>query len=209
MLNNLKTGLLGDVASGIGQVGKDIGKELVQTPKNVTKAAGQQIANPLETLEEKEKKKQKEKPKESFASDSDRSEWLRQLYGPSEKKEPLDNVQGKSTVQPQNILEEAQIVQIKDPNSGKTPEEIQKMVSLKQQLHQQQYFNPTFNKPTKQSETEEREKEQQEKYETEQQRMQRLSQEDMQKKQKEQEKKKPIAVQREQNKAEMFRGAAG
>lgn len=82
----------------------------------------------------------------------------------------------------------------------KSQEELQKIEQLKQQLHQQTYFDPTFNR--KPEEKEEVIEEQQKKQEEEQ---MKLMDEDKKKKEKDQD----IAVKREQNKAEQFRGASG
>lgn len=82
----------------------------------------------------------------------------------------------------------------------KSPEETAKIEQLKQQLHQQTYYDPTFNR--RPEEKEEVIEEQQKKQEEEQ-------MEFMKKEEKKKKKQESIAVQRERNKAEQFRGAAG
>ncbi len=77
----------------------------------------------------------------------------------------------------------------------KSPEEIQKMAALRQQLHKETYYDPTFNAPKPQEErpVEKVEREKQE------------EQMELQKKEEE----KPVAIDRASKSTETFRGAAG
>lgn len=119
------------------------------------------------------------------SSDAQTKEAVKSFY---EKSSPKTQEEQKQ----QEIIDKAQV-------QGKTPEEIQKMEALRQQLHKETYYDPTFNRPkAAQEEEKPAEKVEREKKEEEMKLM-------------EDEKKKPppLAVQREQNKAEMFRGASG
>jgi hypothetical protein len=78
-------------------------------------------------------------------SDQDRVEFLRNLYGKSG-----DNKQnGKDSSKPQQqnaSVSQALGIPQKDPNEGKTPEEIAKLEGLRRQLHSD-YYQSLVNRP--------------------------------------------------------------
>lgn len=123
-----------------------------------------------------------------------------------EKKEPGSSQGGEAKSQPQWQSDEERIKFLKglyaptqtspEPTAAK-PDEQKKLLELRNQLHKQVYYDPTFN-PVKNQEERPAEKVENEK---------KKEMQDLQ--QKEDKKPKPIAVIMEQNKAEQFRGAAG
>ncbi len=181
------TTILGGVLGQLGQTVKQTAKQVVKIPEEMVKDAGGQIGGaPLRQGSEGQAKQAASaqgsgEPKQ-WQSDEERIKFLRELYGSAKQNSPTDS-QDKST-----SFAKASAVK---------PEEQKKLMELRQQLHKD-YYDKTFNPPKKQEEERPAEKVEQEKK----QEMQDLQQ-------KEAEKPPPLAVIREQNKAEMFRGAAG
>lgn len=177
--------LLGGVLGQLGQTVKQTIKQVVKIPAASAEGYG----------EPKEKKQQ-------WQSDEERIKFLRGLYGKSDmsqdesltsNKNANPNPPTTSDVAPAGGRPTEFEEQIKD----KTPEEQKKLVALRQQLHKQNYYDPTFN-PVKNQEERPAEKVKNEK-----------KKETMELQQKKAEKPPPLAVVREQNKTEMFRGASG
>ncbi|HSX40904.1 MAG TPA: hypothetical protein VLF68_04825 [Candidatus Saccharimonadales bacterium] len=229
MLKNLKGGLLDDALDQVGKLGSDLGAQIKQAPQEAAKTVASQIS-PFETGDKKEPTA--EIP-QGGSDDQDKKDLLKAMYGPSEtpKKEPkkprvelspdeqlqtLNPFEQKdSEKSPSTTTSGTEMIGLgkADPNAdlkGKTPEEQEKIIKIKQefaQQHKEKYYDPTFNRPAAQPQTEEREKEQREKQETQQQRMQRLEQEDLQKKKEEEKKKEPPAVLLARQKTEKMPGA--
>lgn len=174
------TTILGGALGQLGQTAKQTVKQAVKIPEEVVKDAGGQAGS----------------VKKEWQSDEERVKFLRDLYGKSDV--PQDEnlkvtEQTNSTNEKPTEFQE----QIKD----KSPEEQKELIELRNKLHKEVYYDPTFNpvkNPSAGGEERPAEKVEQEKK----QEMQELEQ-------KEAKKPPPLAVVRERNKAEMFRGASG
>ncbi len=82
-------------------------------------------------------------------SDDQAKDFLKGLYG---KSDPLKkNMSSSSSSNNSNPVAQALGVKPKDPNAGKTPEEIAQMLRLRMQLHSSEYYQPLVN-PRKQKE---------------------------------------------------------
>lgn len=160
--------LLGGVLGQLGQTAKKTVQQVVKLPAVSAEGSG----------EPKQEKKQE------WQSDEERIKFLKGLYGSDKNANPNPQPGKKPTDFEKQIVE-------------KSPEEQKKLLELRDQLHKENYYNPTFN-PVKQQEERPAEKVEKEK------KMEALELE-----KKEKNKPPPLAVVREQNKAEMFRGAAG
>lgn len=175
MVKSVTLGLIGDELKNLG---KTAGKQIAGTPGDLAKTAGQQIQPKAPQNIENSVEKSAEHPGEAKAeTPSDQAEFLKGLYGPTEKKDAKEKPQSKET---EKLLEH---------NKDKTPEEQQKLMSLRGQLHKEQYYDPTFNRKAPL-----RPEEEQQKQETAAERMERLEMKDLDEKKKKEEKKKPIAV---------------
>ncbi|MDP2649236.1 MAG: hypothetical protein Q8P10_00170 [bacterium] len=192
--NLLKKGL-----GGIGNLGKQLGKGIVEETKKTAKGTVSQVTGIEKAGENAEKKdvqpqiKQEQKDQTQASSgQAEDKDFVKMLYGKSENQqvEKPQNPQNPQVQTAQKIAEE---------NPEKTPEEVQKMVQLRQQLHKESYYDPTFNRPKPKEETVQ----------------EKLEKEDDEKKMKElevvkkEEKKKPIAVDQAERKTEAFRGVSG
>lgn len=203
-------GLLGDTLGQLGSIGKGLGQSLTSTPKDLAKTAASQVG--IAALEEKEKVglseqlggSSEKKKGESFATDKDRTDFLKGLYGLSSKEpqnprlpSPTSEANGGQAQSPQ---------QSQNPSEApKTPQEQaqmaqaqQKIEALRQQQHKSEYYDPTFNRPKPQEEHQ-AEKVEREKEEDERKKLQ-VSQK---------KKEKPMAVQMGAERAEKFRGVSG
>lgn len=81
-------------------------------------------------------------------SDDQAKDFLKGLYGKSDS----GNTQ-KVSSQPQgNIVQQAIGMKPKDPNVGKTPEEIVEMQRLRAQLHSKEYYQPLVTSPKQKEE---------------------------------------------------------
>jgi len=78
-------------------------------------------------------------------TDDERKDFLSKLYGGSEKKPEPEKKQGASVSDVLGITQ-------KDPNKGKSPEDIAKMNALRQRLHSVKYYQPLVNRPKPQEE---------------------------------------------------------
>jgi len=165
------TGILGATLGQLGQTVKQAAKQVVKIPAASAEGSG----------EPKEEKKQQ------WQSDEERIKFLKDLYGSAERISSA-----KSSEKSASFAEVATKAE-----SAAKPEEQKKLLELRNQLHKQNYYDPTFN-PVKKQEERPAEKVENEKKKE----MQDLQQKDA-------EKPPPLAVVREQNKTEMFRGASG
>lgn len=84
-------------------------------------------------------------------TDADRVEFLKNLYGKSDHGSKTKNDKSKPDNNSGSVKQALGIPQ-KDPNEGKTSEEIAKIQALRNQLHSDYYQN-TFNKPKPKEET--------------------------------------------------------
>lgn len=148
--------------------------QLGQTAKKTV----QQVVNLPEEKPGEEKKKEV-KPQSQWQSDEERKKFLRDLYGKPDEQQNESLKTDKPQIKTESM------------------EEKKKLLELRQQLHKQVYYDPTFNPQKKQEERPAEKVENEKKQE-----MQDLQQKDAKKP-------PPLAVVREQNKTEMFRGAAG
>lgn len=169
------SGILGGTLNQLGQTVKQAAKQAVKVPEELAKDVKGQIVG-----------KKQEKPQ--WQSDEERIKFLKDLYG-SAKKNSGDSSQDNANDKKPTEFQE----QIAD----KSPEEQKQLLQLRQDLHKQVYYDPTFNRP-KQQEDRPAEKVEKEK---------KVEMQELQKK--EDKKPPPLAVVREQNKAEMFRGVSG
>ena len=131
-------------------------------------------------------------------TDDQRKQFLRDLYGKTDKSDDKDKSDDDKKVDkpiPQNAAQKALGMTPPDPNEGKTPEEIKELASLRSSLHGQYYENLTNPpKPPEEPVTEKLEREEKEdRWELE---------------QKEKEKPPPLAVQNAQ-KTERNPGVSG
>ena len=195
--------ILGGTLNQLGQTAKQAAKQVVKIPEEMGKDLGGQIGG--QKNEQAASAKGSSEPKQ-WKSDEERVKFLRDIYGSSQVSP------GSSTLEVDKTKGEAEIAtspnplvsteqrssefgeQIKD----KTPEEQKKLVELRDKLHKENYYDPTFNRPPQQQEERPAEKVENEK---------KQEMVDLQKK--EEKKPPPLAVIREQNKTEMFRGASG
>lgn len=76
-------------------------------------------------------------------SDNQATDFLKSLYGKSDK----SVASGAKPPQNDNVVKQALGIKPHDPNAGKTPEEIAKLQSLRQQLHSSGYYQPLINPP--------------------------------------------------------------
>jgi hypothetical protein len=137
-----------------------------------------------------------------WQSDEERIKFLQDLYGktdqekqnPSEEKSKTKQTSANPLVKSE---ENKQPSEFQEQIADKSPEEQKELIELRNQLHKEVYYDPLIN-PVKKQEERPAEKVENEK-----------KQEMMDLQKKEEKKPQPIAVVREQNKAEMFRGAAG
>ena len=178
-------GILGGVLNQLGQTAKKTVQQVVKLPAASAEGFGPLRQSSSEASEPKEEKKQQ------WKSDEERVKFLRDLYGKKDMSKDGSSDLSASSGQGKKPTEfEAQI-------KDKPSDEQKKLMELRQQLHKQNYYDPTFN-PVKKQEERPAEKVENEK---------KIEMQDLQKK--EEEKPPPLAVVREQNKTEMFRGAAG
>lgn len=158
-------GILGNALGQLGSIAKTTGQQIVKIPEEMTKDLGVQVKGA--------------KPQKQWQSDEERIKFLRDLYGPDKTVNPLSK-------KPTEF--EAKI-------ADKSPDEQKKLTDLRQQLHKQNYYDPTFNPPQKQEERPAEKVEKEKKIE-----MQEL-------RQKEAEKPPPLAVQRVVQRIEKIPGA--
>lgn len=202
------TTILGSVVGQIGQTVKKAGQQVVHVPEEMAKDLGGQIGGgkPAASPDSSGEPKQKQ-----WQSDEERIKFLKDLYGtvqsPTEASassntadKPAEKVKQKTANQTSAnplVKSEEKPTEFQEQIKDKSPEDQKKLLELRQQLHKDVYYDPTFN-PVKKQEERPAEKVENEK-----------KQEMAELQQKEEKKLPPPAVIRERNKAEMFRGAAG
>lgn len=172
--------ILGGTLGQLGQAVKKAGQQIVKIPEEMAADLGGQVAGVKQSDGDKV---QENKSGKQWQSDGERIKFLRDLY--SSAQPSPEATAGKANSNP--------------PTGGKSTEfkEQKKLLELRNQLHKENYYDPTFNPVKKQEERPAEKVEQEKKRE-----MQELEQ-------KEAKKPPPLAVVRERNKAEMFRGASG
>ncbi|RJQ36267.1 hypothetical protein C4559_05195 [Candidatus Microgenomates bacterium] len=186
--STLKKGL-----GGIGDLGKQLGEGIVKEAKKSVKTAAGQVG--FEQIKNKEQDSQSDQFQQQKAKDND--DLVKAMYGKSEiQNSKLNSDQiGVKSQNSGNEDEKEEDVQAKvaqkiaQKHPEMSPEEVQKMAGLRQQLHREYYEK--LSSPSKQQEERPVEKlereEQEERWELQ-----------------EKEKKKPknLAIEREQTKAE-------
>jgi len=187
--------ILGSTLGQLGQAVKQTAKQVVKLPEEMVQDVGGQVGGaPLRQGSEGQAKPAGEKPAASaqssgeprqWQSDEERIKFLRGLYGSTGQTSSPDS--------PDKSASSAKA-------SAAKPDEQKKLMELRNQLHKENYYDPTFNPKNPKASGEDRPAE---KVENE----KKQEMQDLQKK--EEKKPPPLAVVREQNKTEMFRGAAG
>lgn len=200
--------ILGSALGQLGKTAKQAVKQVVKIPEEMAKDLGGQVGGGKPT---------EEKPAASaplsgatseprWKSDEERVKFLRDLYGSSEKTSSGEQNSSAKKTEPQSqktslnplvASQEKKPSEFEEQIKDKTPEEQKKLMELRNKLHKENYYDPTFNRPQKQEERASEKVENEKKQEMV----------DLQKK--EEKKPQPLAVVREQNKTEMFRGASG
>lgn len=171
------SGILG---SALGQVG------------NIVKATGQQIVKDSEEMA-KDVKSQivgKKQEESRWQSDEERIKFLKDLYG-SAKQNSSEQVKKDDSQTQHN----KKLTEFEKKIADKSPEEQKTLLELRQDLHKEVYYDPTFNPPKKQEERPAEKVENEKKQEMQ----------DLQKK--EEKKPPPLAVQRAAQKIENIPGA--
>jgi hypothetical protein len=179
------TTILGGALNQLGQTVKQAVKQVVKLPEEMAGDLGKQIVGekPAASAEGSGPLHSEASEPKQWQSNEERIKFLKDLYGKTDMSKD-----GASDKKPSEFREQI---------AEKTPEEQKKLIELRNQLHKENYYDPTFN-PVKKQEERPAEKVENEK-----------KQEMMDLQKKEADKPQPIAVVREQNKAEQFRGAAG
>lgn len=182
-----KGGLLDDTLGQLGDLAKQTGKAIAQTPKDLAKTAAKQVG--LEHGAEKGKEKPTQGSEAQKAAEDIRKQQnqdiVKSMYAPSEgaKSQKITPAQEAAA-------------KLAQENPQKSPEEIQKITQLKQQLHQTTYYQPLVT-PPKQQEEKPAEKVEREKIE-----------ELQLEREKEKKKPKSLAIDQSQN-MEKHRGSSG
>lgn len=170
----------------VGTLTKQVAKTVGEEAKKTAKAVVSQIGGIEQNKEGKEGSKIEVEAQGDKLAQQANQDLVKDMYAPSQPQK--EEAKNPTQQMAQSITEK---------NPEKTPEEIQKIVSLRQQMHNETYYDPLVNPPQKEEERPvekvEREKEE----------------ERWKLQEKEKEKPPPLAVQREQNKTEKFRGASG
>lgn len=190
------TTILGGALNQLGQTVKQTVKQVSKLPNEMVRDAGEQITN---STNQNKADNKVSNDKQGWKSDEERVKFLKGLYGspePMPETTAENSTQQVSKANSQNEKPSEFQQQIAD----KSPEEQKKIIELRNQLHKENYYDPTFSPKNLASGGEERPAE---KVEAE----KKKEMHDLQ--EKEVKKPPPLAVVRERNKAEMFRGAAG
>lgn len=178
------TTILGSTLGQVGLTAKKVGQQVVKIPEEMAADVGGQVVGSTASAKSDLASGEPKGNKPQWSSDEERKEYLKNLYGKTDmSKDGASDVSDKSASSAKA--------------SAAKPEEQKKLIELRNKLHKEEYYDPTFN-PVKKQEERPAEKVENEK---------KKEMVDLQKK--EEKKPQPLAVQREQNKAEMFRGASG
>jgi hypothetical protein len=203
------TTILGGVLNQLGQTAKQTVKQVVKLPEEMAADLGNQIGGTSRRPgSEEQVKTATSNESKQWQSDEERVKFLKDLYGvsegdssgkenASEKKQEVEKTSANPLVKSE---ENKRLSEFQEEIADKSPEEQKKLMELRNQLHKDFYYDPTFNQKNPPAGEEERPAE---KIELE------KKQEMMDLQKKEEKKPPPLAVVREQNKAEQFRGAAG
>ena len=180
--------IVGSVLSQLGGVAKATAKQISKLPSEAAEGVEKQIAG---EVKDKDTNARQDQSQAVDGSDSKKQteEVVKSFY------ETSDDAK-KSNLDEKTIEEDEFRKQIKD----KSPEEQKKLLELRQQLHKQTYYDPTFNPQKKQ---EERPQEKIEKEEKEKKQMQALEL------QKEEKKKEELSPAAKQGTHEKYPGASG
>jgi hypothetical protein len=202
--------ILGGALNQLGQSVKKVGQQIVKLPVDMSKDLGEQIGlrSSSTTVLDKNLDNSSQNQQSGWKSDEERVQFLRGLYGADKntavEKGPANEkteAKNKTSANPLAKAEENKAPsEFQKQIADFTPEEQKKIIELRNQLHKENYYDPTFNPKNPPAGGEERPAE---KVENE------KKQEMMELQKKEGKKPPPLAVVREQNKAEQFRGAAG
>lgn len=185
--------ILGGALNQLGQTAKQTVKQVVKLPEEMGKSAGEQLggvkapASPENPAEPKQKQ---------WQSDEERIKFLQDLYGAKDKISN-SNPDAKKTSANPLVSSREKLTEFQEQIKGKSPEEQKKLMELRGQLHNENYYDKIVN-PVKEQEERPAEKVENEK---------KKEMQDLQ--EKKEKAPSPLAVVREQNKAEMFRGVAG
>ena len=181
------SGILGAALGQLGQTVKQAAKQVVKIPEEMAKDVGSQVGSAKQNSNENKALGNKQ----DWKSDEERVKFLRDLYGSKGQTSSVESPEESvSSVKPSA-----------DAKAMADKEEQKKLMELRQQLHKQVYYDPTFNpaknppaggdeRPAEKIENEKKKE------------MAELAK-------KEDKKPPPLAVVREQNKTEMFRGTSG
>lgn len=139
-----KGSILGETLEQGGSIVGQTGKQVVKLPSDLAKtAAGQTGAAPASS--------DQNAPVDTAETKKQREEFVKGLYGISDKKGAQGQAAAKSPQSPK-------------PAQQKSPEELQKLAGLRQKLHQETYYQPLVNpsKPQEERPAEKVEREKQE-----------------------------------------------
>lgn len=186
--------ILGGALNQLGQTAKQAVKQVIKIPEEMAEDVAGQVGVSAKQSPD-ENKVQENKSEKQWQSDEERIKFLKDLYGKSDMSQDgaLDPKKNANTTPPTG----GKPTEFQEQIADKSSEEQKNLMELRNQLHREVYYDPTFN-PVKKQEERPAEKVEMEKK----QEMQDLQE-------KEDKKPAPLAVVREQNKAEQFRGAAG
>lgn len=182
---------IGDIAGEVleqgGSLTKQTGKQIVNESKSMAQTATSQVTGigVLPTGEQKIESYQTTQ-NQTTQDQTQVQDVVKSMYEPTPQSQVSQNQQNK-------------VQDLAQKYPGKTLEEIQKIESLTKKLHEETYYEPTFNSPKPQ---EERQGEKIQKEEEQKKEMEELQQ-------KEAKKKQPIAVTRATNRTEAYRGVSG
>lgn len=184
--------ILGAAFGQLGQTVKKTGQQIVKIPIEAAKDVGDQVGGVKPAASAEGFGEPKQEKKQQWQSDEERIKFLRDIYGSAEQNSSEQVKRGDLQTQ-----QNKKPTEFEKGIASKSPEEQKKLIELRQQLHKQTYYEPLVNPPKPKEERPAEKVEKEKKQE-----MQELQQ-------KEAKKPPPLAVVREQNKAEMFRGASG
>lgn len=156
-----------DTNSGFGEIlergqttVRNVAKGAKQGAKAFAKTAAGQVAGGQTPNQNQGTNEAANSPQQQM-SDDDAKQFLKDLYGKSDKKSTSSPPQNQN--QNQNAVKTALGMSQKNPNEGKTAEELAKIEQLRNQLHGQYYEELTNpKKPQEEAVTEKLEREEQE-----------------------------------------------
>ena len=186
---HMMSGVLGDIKQQFGSLGKQLGQTIASAPKTAVKTVASQVGIEIKEGQQKPPQERVEKAKKENA------DFVKELYGAEPNQKPPEQPKENTAA----IEQQKAAQKMAEENPDKSPEDIQKMMSLRQHLHGE-YYQQLITKKGRPEEV-------QEEHEREAERMERLGMEDLQEKKKEDEKKKPISVLQQERKTEAPMGA--